>query len=341
MTAPASDSPGPGESDLRDRATQWVVRQDRGLTPAESAELQAWLAVDSRHATALRDATASWTYFRQLGKAVRRAPASPAARKWPVAIGLAAAAAVVFAFVTLRHGGPSPADLASAPPPLAATTPRIERLSDGTEVRLKDRARISLAYSAAERRVRLEDGEAFFSVAKDAGRPFFVEAGQVTVKAVGTAFAVRHDAQAIDVLVTEGVVQVTPPALDTPAPQAVPTVAPAAVVTAGNRAVVARAAANPAAQVTVTPVSAAQIKQSLAWSDSMIELAGATLGELVDEFSRRSGQRLQLADRSLAAIRIGGRFPADDVGGFVHALEEICHVTSERRPDGTIVLKKK
>ena len=52
-------------------------------------------------------------------------------------------------------------------------------------------------------------GEAYFTVAKNPGRPFVVAAGGVGVRAVGTAFNVRLDSDAVEVLVTEGRVQVS------------------------------------------------------------------------------------------------------------------------------------
>jgi len=85
--------------------------------------------------------------------------------------------------------------------------------------------------------VRLVRGEAHFTVAKNPARPFIVEAGGVAVRAVGTAFDVRHADGAIEVLVTEGKVHVRAARaarriqVPAPAPIATPLVA-------GERAVV-------------------------------------------------------------------------------------------------------
>src|SRR3546814_16020939 len=58
------------------------------------------------------------------------------------------------------------------------------------------------------RQIALKSGEAWFQVAKDRARPFVVEIGDVRVRAVGTAFSVRREANGVDVQVTEGVVEV-------------------------------------------------------------------------------------------------------------------------------------
>ena len=44
-------------------------------------------------------------------------------------------------------------------------------------------------------------------MSKDPERPFLVSAGEVTVRAVGTAFDVRLAPTAVEVLVTEGVIR--------------------------------------------------------------------------------------------------------------------------------------
>ena len=81
------------------------------------------------------------------------------------------------------------------------------------------------------------------------------------------------------------------------------------------------------------------IARSLAWQAPMVDLAGATVRELAAGFAQRTGRRIEVADRALAAVRIGGRLPDDDVEGFVRALEEVYGVLVERRPDGVIVLR--
>lgn len=64
-------------------------------------------------------------------------------------------------------------------------------LADGTVISLNSGSRLEypIAFGKDERRVRLE-GEAMFSVAKDPGKPFIVEAGPCTVEALGTKFNV-------------------------------------------------------------------------------------------------------------------------------------------------------
>jgi hypothetical protein len=70
-------------------------------------------------------------------------------------------------------------------------------------------------------------------------------------------------------------------------------------------------------------------------------LGGATLAEVAQEFEHRTGQRFVFRDPALAAMRVGGRFRADDVEGFTNLLATTFEIDVERANDGTIVLRKK
>lgn len=78
---------------------------------------------------------------------------------------------------------------------------------DGTSVYLNSDTRLTYPkqFSSEERRVKL-DGEAYFTVEKDANRPFIVEANQVFVEVLGTSFNVKSysDDAKIDVALDEG-----------------------------------------------------------------------------------------------------------------------------------------
>jgi transmembrane sensor len=114
-----------------------------------------------------------------------------------------------------------------------------------------------VAFTDAERRVRLAGGEAHFVVAKNEAWPFVVEAAGVAVRAVGTAFAVRVDGAQVDVLVTEGRVRVEQPAVT--GQTRVDAAPDSPIVAASHRAVVSLAA--PDAPAAVTPVTQQQIRQ--------------------------------------------------------------------------------
>lgn len=83
-------------------------------------------------------------------------------------------------------------------------------LADGTAVLLNTDSAIDIAFTAAHRRVRLVRGEVLISTARDTlGRPFVLETEQGAVQPIGTRFVVRQYADATQVGVLEGAVQVS------------------------------------------------------------------------------------------------------------------------------------
>ena len=81
-------------------------------------------------------------------------------------------------------------------------------LPDGSVIYMNSgsRLRYAITGNARLRQVWL-DGEAYFSVAKDPGKPFRVVAGTSVTEAVGTEFNVRYRRGKVSVVVTEGAVQ--------------------------------------------------------------------------------------------------------------------------------------
>ena len=81
-------------------------------------------------------------------------------------------------------------------------------LSDGSQLLLDARSRVNLDFTPAYRQVRLLDGAVTVSVAPDARRPFLVQTAEGTVRALGTRYMVRQQAQRTVVVVHEHEVEV-------------------------------------------------------------------------------------------------------------------------------------
>lgn len=188
-------------------ASDWFTRlQDPAITLEETLEWQHWMSADARHADAFARIEAIWNdSWEVLGP--RRQKVTNY-RSWAIAASLAAVAALSALFVShvpLPWTGTSTQTMETL-----IGENRSVRLSDGSRVTLGGGSRLVVSMAATSRNLRLLEGEAFFVVAKDAARPFSVDAGAVTVRAVGTEFNVRRGADRVDVAVIEGKVLVTP-----------------------------------------------------------------------------------------------------------------------------------
>jgi transmembrane sensor len=325
-------------------AADWLARRDRGLTAAEQDTYLTWLRSDPRHAEAVARHAAVLERMMGLGAWQPELSADPnpdlfappARRPWRVfAPVLALAAALVLGFFIWSPESDAP----TAPAKTYLRVNERQALTDGSVVELKDGSRLDVQFTPGERRVRLI-GEAHFTVAKNPDRPFIVEAHGVEVRAIGTAFNVRADAAAVEVLVTEGSVRVTEPASTLNAQLLTPNVQvqPQTFLTAGQQVVVPLAALAPAP--VVATVSEAQIRTALEWQTPRLQFFETPLADAVAEFNRHNAAPLVLADPSLGAVPIGGTFRVDNVAGFVRLLELTVDVRSEPRADGAVVLKR-
>lgn len=221
--------------------------------------------------------------------------------------------------------------------------PAHQQLPDNSVIELNDGARVKVDYSGALRRVVLERGEAHFQVVKNASRPFVVSAGGVDVRAVGTSFSVQLGGLAVEVLVTEGRVEVEKTAgkatVDNVSPaQVAPQIL--AALDAGNRVVVKIDSLSTAVPPPpVLAVSAAELMDRLSWRVPRLEFSGTPLSDALGLFNRHSAVHLVLADPELGRLKLSGMVRADNTDTLLQLLRSELGLTDERGTGGEIVLR--
>ncbi|MBI5690729.1 MAG: FecR domain-containing protein [Verrucomicrobia bacterium] len=343
MSTPSSPSGDPAAITVG--ASDWLARRDRGLGPREQDEFFQWLAADPRHRAELQRLEQTWGHLDLLaewrpahstkpnpdllaqGRPIRRH-----ARLWVLGTAAALAACLALGVFLVRRPDDSLPSMSAG----VRVIPAPERvvLDDGSVVEANRGALFTPAFTAGERRVRLAEGEAHFTVAPNPSRPFVVEVGGVAVRAVGTAFNVRRAAQVIDVIVTEGKVQ-----LETTLDGGKGTAASAPTpVVAGEQATFD--SGQPTAAATVVALTPAQIQRALAWQGVRLDFDGLPLAAVVAEFNLRNRRQFIIGDSSIGGLRVAGSFRADNVEGFARLLEASFGVVAESRADGTLVLRR-
>lgn len=336
-----------GESAIDRAAAEWLIRRDRGLTPVEQDEFFQWLAADPRNGEWLARHQQTW---KELDALAHWRPehsndpnpdllARPRSRKkWLFPSMLAAAAGVTLAFSIWRFSPGNSSHPAASSDAVVATAYQSRVLDDGTVVELNGGAVIEVLFMPSERRVRLVQGEAHFSIAKNPARPFVVRAAGVDVRAVGTAFNVRLGSREVEVLVTEGHVRV-----DSPSSANQPTATPSvdgersSNLHAGQRAIVSLEPQAPPPRV--SEISTEEVARLLAWQPKLLDFNSAPLAKVVAEFNRRNHVQLVIADPALGETPIVASFRSDNIDGFVRLLELSVGVTAERS-DNTITLRR-
>ena len=199
------------------------------------------------------------------------------------------------------------------------------KLDDGSTVVLNTGTRVRVAFTEARREIRLLEGEALFSVAKDASRPFRVVSDRAVAQAIGTSFIVRRKALQTVVTVIEGEVAVThsPRAGDAGFPEPVH-VSAGARADIADRGISTSRIENPAA--------------AAAWRSGRLVFEGETLAEAVAEFNRYNQVQIVLKDSSLSSERLSGVFDADQPQSLVRFLERSGVVQPAQRSGSDIIL---
>jgi transmembrane sensor len=290
-------------ADIEVKAVRWVVRADQGeLTRADRTELDAWLAGDRRRRGAYARAEAAWMMLDR-AKALNGASEQPSSPKRGrlgrrgLLTGLTAAAAACVAVVIAPQ-------LWSSRYGTAVGEIRRVPLSDGSMAAINTDTVLDVTMRPRLRQVKLDRGEAWFQVAKDAQRPFVVESGPVRVRAVGTAFSVRRREGGCEVLVTEGVVEAWSQDVGA-APRR---------VRAGERIFVSDEV-GPASPATA-PID---ITRNLAWREGQIVLDGEDFAAAAAEFNRYNERKIVIADGAMADEKLVGWFRTNEPESFARA----------------------
>lgn len=324
----------PGRLGLKDpvdaEALAWLMRTLED--PAAEADCAAWRAADPAHARAWRRVSEVWR------KAGALAASEPFEREWRPEIDrlaarrpglssrlvLAAAACLLVAVVT---------PFFARGPELNASTRTAEirqvKLADGSVMTLGPRSDVRVRFAPFSRQAVVDDGEVFFQVAHDPGRPFTVRAGDALIRVTGTQFDVHATGDAVRVSVLNGRVEVrrrTLWSLVRPGP-------PQRVLTAGEMSELARGAQ---AFSPERPTDGA----AAAWRNGRLYYVEAPLGEVLADLQRYTPTPIRLADGQVAQMRLTMSFDTDQLQAFLDDLPAILPVQETRTDDGAVVLSR-
>jgi transmembrane sensor len=331
-----NSSPQPISSAVDTEAALWAARLEGGtLTATDRNALDTWLAASPVHRAALSsycqfsaDLEVQLPALVAAGRVAMPAPVPRRRWSWPLLTASALAATVAVALTVYLVRPAAPQSITTAVAQRQSVT-----LADGTRVELNARTQLSVDLAATARHVRLVSGEAFFQVAKDPSRPFTIETPAGSVRVTGTTFNVLAESPAaLDVTVVEGSVQVQPAATAAgPSSSGAPPLAPYEL-TAGDHL---SARANTG--VSVKPISAAALANTLAWRQGAVVFDDVPLADALDRFARYH-DRIITASPAAATLRISSRFNLDDLDGFFATLAELKPVQASRTASGTYLV---
>lgn len=297
-------------------ASEWFAARHGGRAdPAFERAFEIWLAADPDRQRQFALCEIAWDLSRRpaaesRGLSLPEVPKCTTAprRHWALGIGLAASmviAAIALWFTVTMTRSETVRYATDAGEQRSVT------LADGSRITLNTRTELE-ATIGRDREVVLESGEAFFDVAHDPARPFYVLTSLGRVRVVGTRFAVYRRPHSLEVSTEQGLVRVSSAGL----PESAATLA----VRPGESAVIEAPDLPPRLQP-------ADLKRIENWRHQRLEFDTVPLAELLEEFSRYTHVPLRAANEEIGALRVSGVFHIGDVAALSTALQATFGLT--------------
>jgi len=358
-----SDNNGQSETSsvVESEALAWIAQLNGDdISEKDLAAFREWVNRSPAHQKEIRELSEIWSDLniltvmdepiRKADKVSKQLRKNRARLQWkrrllfPAAISVMALSAIfVFPLVT-GNETPTSSYEANVSIPFVFKTAKGEHqthtLEDGSIITLNTDSRIEVDYTNGQRNIRLLRGEALFSVAHDEQRPFLVFANDGIVRAVGTEFSVHITDAAMEVIVSEGSVELstlkpTKPAtsVTTKASSSATKVASLGIIKAGHTAQIKNS------QASIANVSEDVIDAELSWRVGLLEFKGEGLEEAINEFARYNELDITIVDPELKDFPIGGVFATDKFDSFLTGLPTYG-IKVEKAEDSRVFLSK-
>ncbi|WP_242128513.1 FecR domain-containing protein [Sphingobium sp. Sx8-8] len=199
---------------------------------------------------------------------------------------------------------------------------RLVRLDDGTSLHLDSGSAVDVRFTAGHRRVSLISGRALFDVAHDKNRPFDVDAGAATVRALGTRFEIDRQRADARILLIEGKVKVDAAECSTGA--CTDHLLPGDMMMASEAGLGAKERGN--------------VQAITSWTSGRLQFTGRALADAVDEVNRYCKLPIILDAPTLSDERVNGGFALGDRDAFIRAVTALYPLRALHEDNGTIRL---
>jgi transmembrane sensor len=342
--------PEPDSIRIQREAREWHTLINSGSTDvALRRSFESWLQSNRAHKQAYFELEQMWRDIDYAGMAagVDVGPAMHASRnrsswlfprgrliKWNAGAGITALASICLLVLGLRlytPAGQANSDFASVPQYVTAVGELREIiLEDGSVITLGPKSGMDVTYTADSRNVLLAAGEAFFDVAPDPKRPFFVSADETLIRVVGTKFDVKRTPGDVHVSVLEGIVDVMKPSALAPDNLRNTGAVETKRLLSGQKLIAA-----------ATLPNVKDIEQALpgAWRSGRLAYEDASLTEIVADINRYSSRPVRLADPGAGDLRLTTAFQSSEIETWLDLLGQTQGFAIEDQGRDEIVIR--
>ncbi len=356
-------------SDLRQEANEWRARLEDGLSGAERANFDSWLAQSRIHAEALAEVETFWSatgrpdYLAQLAPMVEQrlkeaTTAEPSGPEHELNVPYQSEPSSVFALyskeligaslalaasvaVLIALGGPQflmtePATQVQSFATLESST-QVITLPDETRITLGSDSMLEIELTANARYARLKQGDASFDVTSNRARPFTVRTNIGEVLVTGTRFDVSLGEKDLTIAVAEGSVEVS--AIESgdgssASSQPVTLIANQAIhlnVVAGFGEIYEAFPTKDKAKVVPSSETAPAIKQ--------LVYVREPLRKIVEDLSRYTDRPISVSD-DVAILELSGTYDPSDLDAMLRSVEKALPVRVVRNGDETRIIAR-
>ena len=335
-------TPFQSKHDIKQQASLWISKIDRGLSDDEKTAFAQWIAQSEAHRETLFSMAVLWDDLSVLNELSSLLPLAPTPQKKPNLLlwtSMAASLVLCSLLAWVFYSPMEQIELTRIKTDIGKQSSRT--MEDGSILHLNTDTEIEIAYSETQRKLILIKGEAQFDVAPDKKRPFSVVAGEQTFTALGTIFNVQKlNGKAMELVVTEGRVLVNYQPVNVEAIldnfKQGTEASTGLMVTTGEKAVIRDNQPTP-----VVKVSEQQVQKDLAWMHGMLIFDGDPLAEALKEVSRYTSTEFSISDPHIGQIKVAGYFKAGDIQGLLRSLESNFAIRHHKIAKNVIQLKQK
>ncbi|WP_418179644.1 FecR family protein [Aliarcobacter lanthieri] len=299
---------------IKDEAIHWATLRKEGFSQSQEKEFELWLEKSDLHKKAFNEANVIYSIFnsipkeqseflsKQAHKSIRKMKFIDRTVK-PL-IGFAAILACLF--IGYKFFIPNYTQSYHT----AFNTVKNDLLPDGTKISVDTNTKLSVSYFNNRRKVLLENGQAFFEVAKDENKPFIIDSGKTKIEVVGTKFEVRNLDNITTVNVKEGAVKVS---FDTS------TIRPnkdISILKQGDKVIISDIGV-------LQYIGKTPLEEIAPWKHDEIIFSKTTLKEAFKSFSRYQNLEIDFKNKKFEDKLFSGKFNTLEVDRFIFAIQKI------------------
>ncbi|MDO9048402.1 MAG: FecR family protein [Methylobacter sp.] len=311
---------------LHELAVFWVTRLHSGdCTDEERHDFEAWLAQSEAHRIAHQEVAAFWEGLSQIEPLA--APQLAAARAY-----LRKTRQSRRTLTKKRLAGVLSLILITGFSPLwwswlstdiyrtAKSESTSIQLSDGSRIDLNTDTELSVQYTWTTRSVKLERGEALFSIVHNPEQPFEVIAAGGRIQDIGTRFNIYRQADRVSVTVLEGEVSVAASQSST-----VQNLIPGQQISYDSTG-------------QTSLVSPVDIDAVTAWQKGQLVFKGRPLSIVLEQLGRYHDTLLQVPDSRLQSLKVSGVFPTNNLSLALNTIAGALPIKVTQTATNTFVI---